>query len=122
MFPLFPLSLCLWLEQMDPGLILSHKSQKKTVAICKMSRYPLDMLRRVRFKSGPRSFGTQRAYTLDDYMDAVLGDALLSGNVILHHSSVCHDDIINLGNSLLCGDGNWPSTTCGLLPNYPCHV
>ena len=60
------------------------------------------MLSPVRFKSGPRGSGTQRADTLDmKFMDAVLGDTQLSGNVMLRYSSVCHDDIINLGNGLM---------------------
>ena len=54
---------------MDPGLNHSDKSLRKkhkTVGIrLKMTRFPLDMLYGVRFESGPRSFGTQRADTLD---------------------------------------------------------
>ena len=43
-------------------------------------------------------------------MDAVLGNTQLSGNVGLIHrySSVCHGNVINLGNGLLRGDGDWP--------------
>ena len=48
-------------------------------------------------------------FVVDDCMDAVLGDTQLSGNVTLHYSSVCHDDVMNLGNGLLCGYGDWPS-------------
>ena len=48
-------------------------------------------------------------FVVDDCMDAVLGDTQLRGNVILHYSSVCHVHVVNLGNGLLCGDGDWPS-------------
>ena len=46
---------------------------------------------------------------MDDCMEAVVGHTQLSGNVILSYSSVCLDDVMNLGNGLLCGDGDWPS-------------
>ena len=49
-------------------------------------------------------------FVVDDCMDD-LGDAQLSGNVILRYLSVCHDDVMNLGNNLMCGDGDWPSLT-----------
>ena len=48
-------------------------------------------------------------FIVDDCMDAVLGDTQLSGNVMLRYSSVCHDDVTDLGNGLLCGDCHWPS-------------
>ena len=48
-------------------------------------------------------------FVVDDCMDVVLGDTQLSGSVILRYSSVCHDDVMNRGNGLLCGDGDWPS-------------
>ena len=44
-------------------------------------------------------------------MDAVLGDAQLSGNVMLRYLSVCHDDVMNFDNGLLCGDVDWPPLT-----------
>ena len=50
-------------------------------------------------------------FVVGDCMDAVLGDTQLSGNSIHSYSPVCHDDVINLGNGLLYGDGDWPSST-----------
>ena len=50
-------------------------------------------------------------FVVDDCMDVVLGDTQLSGNVMFRFSSVCHDDVMNLGNGLLCGDGDWLSPT-----------
>ena len=50
-------------------------------------------------------------FVVDDCIDAILGDTQLSGNVMLRYSSVCHDDVMNLGNGLLFGDGDWPSPT-----------
>ena len=94
---------------MDPGLIHSYKSLKKTVGIC-LNDYKIlvDMLSQVYLKSDPWMFGIPRADTLDtfvvhDCMDAVLGEAQLSGSVTLCYSSVCHDHVMNLGNGLLCG-------------------
>ena len=46
-----------------------------------------------------------------DCMNAVLGDTQLSGSVMLRYSSVCYDDVMNRGNALLCGEGDWPSRT-----------
>ena len=48
-------------------------------------------------------------FVVDDCMDAVLGDTQLIGNAILRYSSVCHGDVMNLGNGLLCSDSDWPS-------------
>ena len=45
-------------------------------------------------------------FVVDDCMDAVLEDTLLIGNVILCYSSVCHDNVMNLGNDILYGDGD----------------
>ena len=50
-------------------------------------------------------------FVVDVCMDAVLGDIQLSGNVTVCYSSVCHDDVMNLGNGLVCGYGDWPSRT-----------
>ena len=50
-------------------------------------------------------------FVVDDCMDAVLGNTSLSGNVMLRYSSVCHDDVMNIGNGLLCGDSDLPSPT-----------
>ena len=58
-------------------------------------------------------------FVVDDCVDEVLGDTQLSGNVILRYSSVCHDDVMDFGNGVLCGDGDWPSRS---LPDSPCHV
>ena len=66
MFPQLRLLLRLCFEVMDPGLTHSRKSLNKTVGIhLNITRFFLDMLSRVPFKSGPMSFGTQRAETLD---------------------------------------------------------
>ena len=35
-------------------------------------------------------------------MDAVLGDTQFSGNVIICYSCVCHEDIMNFNNGLMC--------------------
>ena len=48
---------------------------------------------------------------MDDCKVAVLGDAQLSGRVMLRYWTVCHDVVMNLGNGLLCGNGDWPSRT-----------
>ena len=61
-------------------------------------------------------------FVVDDCIDEIQGDTQLSGNVTLHYSSVCHDDVMNLGNGLLCGDGDSHSLTGGRLPDYPCQV
>ena len=45
-------------------------------------------------------------FVVDDHMDAVLGDTQLSGIVMLCYSSVCHDDVMNIGNGLLSGDSD----------------
>ena len=37
-------------------------------------------------------------FVVDDCMDAFLGDTQLNGNATLRYSSVCHDDVMNLGN------------------------
>ena len=55
-------------------------------------------------------------FVADDCMVAVLGDAQLSGNVMFHYSSVCHDDVMNLGKGLQYGDGR------GHLPDSSFHV
>ena len=52
-------------------------------------------------------------------MEVVIGDTQLSGNVMLHYSSVCHDDVMNLGNGLLYGDGDWPSRTGVVFQTLP---
>ena len=56
---------------------------------------------------------------VDDCMDAVLRDTQLSGNVILRYSSLCHDDVMNLDNGLLRGNGDWPSQTEVVFQTYP---
>ena len=50
-------------------------------------------------------------FVVDDCMDAVLGDIQQSDNIMLCYSSVCHNDVMNLGSSFLCGDGDWPFRT-----------
>ena len=52
-------------------------------------------------------------------VDVVLGDTQLNGNVILRYSSVYHDDVMNLGNGLLCGDGDWLSPTGVVFQTIP---
>ena len=52
-------------------------------------------------------------------MGAVPGDTQLSGSVILHYSSVCHDDVMNLGNGFLCSDSDWPSPTGVVFQTIP---
>ena len=47
-------------------------------------------------------------FVLDDWMDAVLGDTQLSGNVMLHYLSVYHDDVMNCGIGTLCGEVDRP--------------
>ena len=47
-------------------------------------------------------------FVADDCMDAVLKDTQPSGNVMFRYSSVCHDDVMHLGNCQLCGDADWP--------------
>ena len=101
----------------DPGLIHSYKYQKKTIGIClKIAWFFRDMLSQVRFKSKPRSHGTQWADILDIWNSLWMTawrrswDTLLSATVMLQYSSVCHDDVMNLGNRLLFGDGGWPQT------------
>ena len=47
-------------------------------------------------------------FVADNCMDAVLGDTQLGDNVIFLHLSVCHDDVMNIGNGHLCGDSDWP--------------
>ena len=42
-------------------------------------------------------------------MNAITGDAQLSGRVMLRYSSISHVDVMNLGNGLLCCDSDWPS-------------
>ena len=58
-------------------------------------------------------------FVVDACMDVVLGDTQLSHNVMLHYSSVCHDDVINLGNGLLCGDDDRPSVTGVVFQTLP---
>ena len=58
-------------------------------------------------------------FVVDDCMDAVLGDAQLSDNIILRYSSVCYGDVMNLGNGLLCGDCDWPSRTVVVFQTIP---
>ena len=54
-------------------------------------------------------------FIVDTYMDAFLGDAQLSDSVMLHYSSVCHDDVMNLGN----GDSDWPFPTGVVFQTIP---
>ena len=61
-------------------------------------------------------------FVVDDCMNVFLGDTHLSGIVILRYSSVCHGDVMNRGNGLLCGDGDRPSPTGIRPPDSPCHV
>ena len=58
-------------------------------------------------------------FVVDDFTDVVLRDTQLSGNVMLRYSSVCHEDVMNLGNGLLCGDGDWPSRTGVVFQTIP---
>ena len=55
-------------------------------------------------------------FVVGDCMNVVLGDTQLSGNIMLCYLSVCHDHVMNLGNGLLCGDGDWPSSSSLSLP------
>ena len=62
MISLLRLLFYFWLEVIDPGLIHSHKS------LGEQNWDPpktLDMLSRVRFKSGPSSCGAQCVETVD---------------------------------------------------------
>ena len=52
-------------------------------------------------------------------VDDCMGDTQLSGDVILRYSSVCHDDVMNLGNDFLCDDGVWPSPTGVIFQTLP---
>ena len=61
-------------------------------------------------------------YIVNDCMDAIKSDTKLIGSVMLLYSSICHDDVMNLGNGHLCGDGDLPFQTGGRFPEYPCHV
>ena len=61
-------------------------------------------------------------FVVDDCMDAVLGDTQLSGNVMLRYSSVCHDDVMNLGNDVLCDDTDWPYRTGIVFQTLPATV
>ena len=58
-------------------------------------------------------------FVVDDNMDEVLGSTQHNGCVILSYSSVCHDDVMNLGNGLLCGDGYWHSLTGVIFQTIP---
>ena len=53
-------------------------------------------------------------FVVDDYMEEVLEDTQLSGNVIL-----CHDDVMNHGKGFLCGDSDWPSLTGVIFQTIP---
>ena len=55
-------------------------------------------------------------FVADDCMVAVLGDTQIIGNVMFNYWSLCHDDVMNLGKGLQCGDGG------GHLPDSPFHV
>ena len=59
-------------------------------------------------------------FVVDDCMDAFLGETQLSGIVMLRYSSVYYDDVMNLGEGLLCGDNDWPSRT-GVVFQTPCY-
>ena len=61
-------------------------------------------------------------FVVDDCMDAILEDTQLSGNVMLRYSSVCPDDVMNLGNDLMCGDGDWPSLMGIVFQTLPATV
>ena len=45
----------------------------------------------------------------------------LNGNVlsVCYYLSVCHDDVMNLGNGLLCNDGDWLSQTWVVFQTLP---
>ena len=61
-------------------------------------------------------------FVVDDCMDVVLGDAQLSYNVIPRYSSVCHDNVMNLVNGLMCGDCGWSSSTGVVFLTTPATV
>ena len=74
------------------------------------------MLSRVRFNKVQGVFGSNLGHVhlvVDDCKDTVLGYTQLRGKVTLHYSSVCHDDVMNLGDGLLYDDSDWPSRTEG---------
>ena len=59
-------------------------------------------------------------FIVDACMNTVLGDTQLSGDeMLLHYSSVCHDDVMNLGNGLQCDDSDWPSRTGVIFQTLP---
>ena len=58
-------------------------------------------------------------FVVNDDMDAFLGDTQLSDKVKLRYPSVCHDDVMNLGNGLLCGDGTWPAQVRVIFHTFP---
>ena len=85
MFQLLQLLLHLRLEVMEQGVVRSHKTLKKTVGIhLKMTRFPLDLLRRDRFKPGPMCCHLgHMTFVVDVCMDAVLEDTQLRGNAFI---------------------------------------
>lgn len=115
----FPLFFLLWLELVDPILIHGYKLQKKSLWI-PWHDVPGPLFTRPKEFLDPVWWHLGVCYCVD----TILGEPQLCGNLPLCYSIICHYDVMDLANGLLCFDSDWSSWMGVTIPPPQCchHV